>query len=201
MKSFFKYLGRLEEGVLGLSLLGLALMAFMEVVGRYLFNHSFTWFEEFSRYFGVFLTFLGASLGVKHGLHFSMDLLITKTPPRVSHTMQAFTNLLAAALFFTVSFLAWKHALKMDRFGVTSAAMGLPMMWAYLPIAVFGTTLSFRFMLKGFRHVLGFVRNESALLKPEPGPEAGEAEEAGGVRDSGEVQESGEVKDAKGVQV
>ena len=81
MKVFFKYLGRLEEGVLGISLLGLALMAFVEVLGRYLFNHSFTWFEEFSRYFGVFLTFLGASLGVKHGVHFSMDLLVTKTPP------------------------------------------------------------------------------------------------------------------------
>jgi C4-dicarboxylate transporter DctQ subunit len=165
----------LEEGVLGVSLLGLAIMAFMEVVGRYLFNHSFTWFEEFSRYFGVFLTFLGASLGVKHGVHFSMDLLIQKTPPRVAHTMRVLTSLLAAALFFTVSYLAFKHAIKMNRFGVTSAAMGLPMMWAYLPIAIFSCTLAVRFAIDAARHLAGFLRNEPIAGPEKPEPATGEA--------------------------
>ncbi len=160
MKRLLAALNRLEEGVLALGLLGLALMAFGEVVSRYLFNYSFTWFEEFSRYFALFLTFLGASLGVKYGLHFSMDFVVTRVSYRLGNLMRVSSNLIAALLFGTVSWLAWEHAWKLKRFGTTSAAMGLPMFWAYLPIAVFGATMTMRFCYQVYRHALAFARNQ-----------------------------------------
>jgi C4-dicarboxylate transporter DctQ subunit len=168
-------LNLLEEGVLVGSLLGLAFMAFVEVVTRYVFNHSFTWFEEFSRYFCVFITFLGASLGVKYGLHFSMDFLITRVRYRTAHLMRIASNLIAAALFTWVAWLAWQHAWKLKGFGTTSAAMGLPMFWAYLPIAVFGATLVIRFVIQAVKHAKGFRDNEPLGPKAEPAaPAAGE---------------------------
>ena len=158
MRRVLRALNYLEEGVLALGLLGLALMAFVEVVTRYLFNHSFTWFEEFSRYFCVFLTFLGASLGVKYGMHFSMDYLVTRVGDRTGQAMRLAGDLIGGVLFAVVAWLAWEHALKMHRFGTTSAAMGLPMFWAYLPIAVFSATLSLRLALQAWRHGVGLVR-------------------------------------------
>jgi len=153
MKRLLLVLNRLEEGVLALGLLGLALMAFGEVVGRYLFNHSFTWFEEFARYFCVFLTFLGASLGVKHGMHFSMDFVLTRVSTRTGHVMRVAGALISAVLFLAVAWLAWEHAFKLKRFGVTSAAMKLPMFWAYLPIPVFSFTMSLRFFKEAWTHL------------------------------------------------
>ncbi|MCF8034797.1 MAG: TRAP transporter small permease [Desulfarculaceae bacterium] len=153
MRRLLKAINHLEEAVLATGLLGLALMAFGEVVSRYLFNHSFTWFEEFARYFCVFLTFLGASLGVRYGMHFSMDYLVTKVGPRIGHWMRIAGFLISAALFLVVAYYAWEHAWKMKRFGTTSAAMGLPMFWAYLPIAVFSATLALRFMAQAWRHL------------------------------------------------
>ncbi|MGD8563853.1 MAG: TRAP transporter small permease [Desulfarculaceae bacterium] len=171
MKSLLVIINRFEEGVLSLGLLGLALMAFIEVVTRYLFNHSFTWFEEFARYFCVFLTFLGASLGVKYGLHFSMDYVVTRVRPRVGHAMRITGHLISAALFSSVAWMAWQHAWKLKGFGTTSAAMGLPMFWAYLPIAVFSATMVMRFLFQIYVHAVGFSRNEEFIIKDEAAPQ------------------------------
>ena len=151
MKNFIRMLNRLEEGTLALTLLGLALLAFIQVFLRYAFGHSFTWFEEFSRYIGVFMTFLGASLGVKYGTHFSMDFFIKKAGPRAGRFINAVTSMGAAVLFFTLSHLGFQHALKLNKFGVKSAAMQVPMAIVYLPIAVFSLTMALRFLIRSLR--------------------------------------------------
>jgi C4-dicarboxylate transporter DctQ subunit len=148
MKTIIRAANKIEEGTLVATLLGLALMAFVEVVSRYAFNHSFTWFEELSRYLGVFMTFLGASLGVKYGTHFCMDLMVRKAGLRGGAFINAFTCLIAAALFAMLAFLGMEHSLKLKKFGVHSAAMQLPMYLAYLPIAVFSATMALRFALR-----------------------------------------------------
>ena len=149
------FLQKLEEIVLAGGLLGLAGLAFVEVVSRYLFNHSFTWFEEFARYFCVFLTFLGASLGVKRGMHFAMDYVVTRVSPGLARVMRLVGALLPAVLFGAIAWLAWEHALKLHRFGTTSAAMGLPMMWAYLPVSLFSATLALRLLAQAWASVRG----------------------------------------------
>lgn len=152
MKTFIRALNRLEEATLAVTLLGLALLAFVQVLLRYVFGHSFTWFEELSRYAGVFMTFLGASLGVKYGTHFSMDFFIRKAGPRVGHLINALTSLGSAALFFTLSHLGVQHVLKLNKFGVKSAALQMPMAVVYLPIAVFSFTMALRFLTRGIQH-------------------------------------------------
>jgi C4-dicarboxylate transporter DctQ subunit len=169
LKKSLHLLASLEKGILVFGLLGLSLMAFFEVLSRYLFNHSFTWFEEFSRYFCVFLTFLGASLGVKYGTHFCMDFVITRVPPRVGRIMRLSTSLIAAGLFLLVAWLAFEHALKLKKFGTTSAAMSLPMFWAYLPIGIFSITLSLRFLVQSLQHAQGLFKNEPLENAPAAG--------------------------------
>ena len=152
MKAIIRAVNKLEEAALAGTLLGLALMAFVEVVSRYMFNHSFTWFEELSRYLGVFMTFLGASLGVKYGTHFCMDLMVRKAGPRGGALINTFTCLAAAVLFAMLAFLGMEHSLKLKKFGVHSAAMQLPMYIAYLPIAVFSATMALRFTIRCLQH-------------------------------------------------
>lgn len=174
MKRFLLIINRLEEGVLAFGLLGLAFMAFIEVVTRYVFSYSFTWFEEFARYFCVFLTFLGASLGVKYGMHFSMDFVVTRVGSRTGRVMRLTSALISAVLFFTVAWLAWEHAGKMRHFGATSAAMGLPMFWAYLPIALFSFILALRFVHQAWLQLQGVINNTPlvAARAPDEGEDA-----------------------------
>ena len=79
---FFSFIHRVEEFTLVWTILILALIGFVQVISRYVFSYSFTWYEELGRYIGVFVAFLGASIGVRTGSHFTMDLLVTHmTPP------------------------------------------------------------------------------------------------------------------------
>jgi TRAP-type C4-dicarboxylate transport system permease small subunit len=74
MKRLFETLDKIENITLVWTILGLAFIGFVQVITRYVFNYSFTWFEELGRYLGVFVAFLGASMGVKTGSHFAMEI-------------------------------------------------------------------------------------------------------------------------------
>jgi C4-dicarboxylate transporter DctQ subunit len=160
MKRFFAIINRVEETTLAITLLGLAFLAFYEAVQRYFFNQSFTWFEELVRYCSVFITFLGASLGVKYGNHFSMDFFVTRVGPKAAHVMRVITAWLSSFLFLLVSWYAWEHCQKLYKWGTASSAMQLPMYWAYAPIALFSLTLGVRFALDGFSHLRSLIKRE-----------------------------------------
>ncbi len=147
-----RYWNRLEEVVLGWTLLGLALLAFVQVVLRYAFATGLDWGEEFGRYVSVLLTFLGASVGVKHGTHFSVEALVKALPYRASHGVRALASLLTALLFAVVVWYGSIHTAKLQRFGVSSASLRVPMWIPYLPIPLFSATLSVRFFLQSLRH-------------------------------------------------
>ncbi|MEW6487669.1 MAG: TRAP transporter small permease [Thermodesulfobacteriota bacterium] len=146
---------RLEEFVLGWTLLGLALLAFAQVVLRYAFSTGLDWAEELGRYAGIFLTFLGASVGVKHGTHFSVEALVKALPPRFSCAVRALASLLTAALFAVVMWYGWKHTSRLYGFGVTSASLRIPMWIPYAPIPALSAVIAVRFLLQALRDVRG----------------------------------------------
>ena len=113
-----RVLNRLEEWTLVLVLLALAFLSFAQVFCRYFLNFSFTWMEELSRYVGVFIAFLGASIGVKYGSHFSMDLVYERvSSDRWRHALKAMVNTVCGVLFLVVAWYGWEQAMKLRRFG------------------------------------------------------------------------------------
>ena len=154
MPKFLKAVGRLEELSLTVILLGLALIAFVQVVSRYIFHYSFTWFEELSRYLGVLIAFMGAGLGVKHGVHFTMDLVLNQLKAPYNHLVRLLTNLISGLLFGLVVYLAFKLVIRMYGFGTTSPAMRAPMYIVYLPIPVFSLVMCWRFLAIAFREAI-----------------------------------------------
>ncbi len=147
-----KLWNRLEEVALGWTLLGLALLAFLQVVLRYAFDTGLDWAEELGRYVSVLLTFLGASVGVKHGTHFSVEAVVKALPYRASHGVRALAGLLTAVLFAAVVWYGWVHTARLQRFGVTSASLRVPMWIPYAPIPLFSATLALRFLLQALGH-------------------------------------------------
>ena len=163
MKPLFEMIDRVENLTLVWTILGLAFIGFIQVITRYVFNYSFTWFEELGRYLGVFIAFLGASIGVKTGNHFAMDLLVS----HFKHPWQQLTRALTAGLsglfFFTVTWFSWKIVLRMHGFETTSPTLEIPMYIAYLPIPVFSGFIGIRFIIKA----IGFIK----MAKPHSTPE------------------------------
>ncbi len=153
-------LNKIEEGLLGLTLLGLAVLTFVETGLRYTISYTFTWFQEFSNYMLIFTTFLGASIGTKYVMHFSMEAIPQYAPDRVSHLLKSVGYFISGIVVCLFIYFGTVHLLKLRGFGVKSAAMQIPMFIPYIPIPLFSTTMAFRFFALSCRHANGFLRNE-----------------------------------------
>jgi len=60
----------------------MATLVFMNVVSRYIFNHSIIWAEEVSQYLMVWVAFLGAGLALRQGRHVAIEILQDRLPSR-----------------------------------------------------------------------------------------------------------------------
>ncbi|MDQ7783979.1 MAG: TRAP transporter small permease [Desulfomonilaceae bacterium] len=161
MKGFIRSINRFEEWVLVFVLLGLAFLTFVQVFCRYVLNFSFTWMEELARYLGVFITFLGAALGVKYGVHFSMNLLYERSSnDRLRHGMRVIVNVLSALLMLVVAWYGWEQTMKLHRFEALTSALQLPKYWFYLPVPFFSVIMGCRFILLAGKHFAAFWRHE-----------------------------------------
>lgn len=125
---------KLEEVLLmvGLSLMGLSVA--LQIFMRYLFNMPLVWSEEFARYIFVWITFIGAGYGVRHGIHISMEYFYNKFPAKsqklvavatLALSMGAFAYLLPTAIFFM-----------MEQDKIASSAMQMPMSWLFAAVPV-----------------------------------------------------------------
>ena len=140
---------RMENFILVWTILGLAFIGFIQVFTRYLFNYSFTWFEELGRYLGVFIAFAGASTGVRTGSHFTMDLIVSNLSRAWRRPIRLFTHLLSAGFFVIVAWYSYKTVVRMYGYETTSPTMEIPMYLAYLPIPVFSVSIALRFLIQG----------------------------------------------------
>jgi C4-dicarboxylate transporter, DctQ subunit len=158
MDNLIKKLNRIEEGILAFTLLALALLTFFETVLRYTASITFAWFNEVANYAMIFCTYLGASIGVKYGTHFSMEALTEYAPDRVSHLVKTFAYCISGLVTLLFIYYGTKHLFTMHGFGVRSSAMQIPMYIPYIPIPLFSITMAFRFFLLSYRHFLAFLR-------------------------------------------
>ncbi len=150
MKRIVTALNQLEEYTLSLTLVLLAVGATAQAFFRYVFGISFSWFEEVGRYVGIFVAFLGSSLGVKYGVHFCMDLLVTRMPRRPAAAVKIFVNLVCACFFGMVMYYSWRLTVRTYGFGTTAAATQAPMFIVYLPMPVFSLVMVWRYFVRIF---------------------------------------------------
>jgi len=160
MTDFIRKLNRIEEGFAAFSLLGIALLTFVETALRYTANHTFTWFGEVANYTMIFCTYLAASIGIKYGTHFSMEAITEYAPDRVSHLMKTVAYFLSGLVTILFVWYGVKHILMLKGFGVKSSAMQIPMYLPYIPIPLFALTMTFRFFALSFSHFRAFLEGK-----------------------------------------
>jgi C4-dicarboxylate transporter DctQ subunit len=160
MDNLIRKLNKVEEGLVGMILLGLAVITFVETGLRYTVSYTFTWFGEFANYMMIFCTYLGAAIGVKYGTHFSMEALTEYAPDRVSHLVKTIAYLISGAICVLFVYYGIVHILRLRSFGAKSPAMQLQMFIPYIPIPLFSISMALRFFVLSHKHFLSFLRRE-----------------------------------------
>lgn len=133
-----------EGLILGWLLLVMALLAFVQVVMRYLFHSGFSWGEEVNRYLCVVLTLGGAALGIEKGSHFTMDALYRVLPERVKPFLTTLIHLLSALIYAVVAGYGTVQIRRLYRFSSHSPALQIPMFIPYLVIPLGCSLMAWR---------------------------------------------------------
>ncbi len=129
IQKFFDLLGRAFGAAMVLCLGLMVLMVFGNVVLRYGFNASITVSEELSRWLFVWMTFLGAVVGLIQHAHLGTDALLSRLP--LAGRKVCFV--IAHVLMLGACGLMFRGALAQTRINLqsTSAVMEVSMAWLY----------------------------------------------------------------------
>ncbi|MBW1800532.1 MAG: TRAP transporter small permease [Deltaproteobacteria bacterium] len=167
MRLLIKIFNAVEEYALGMSLLLLAIYSCIQVFTRYVLNYSFTSYEEVARYSCIFITFLGASLGIKYAAHFAMTAVIERFPYRLRELTTALVWLVSALFFFVVTWFGVVQCQKLMKFALTTPALRIPMYVPFLPIPVFSVVMGCRSLINVYHALIGAIRGDLGADLPE----------------------------------
>lgn len=120
---------RLLEILLVVLLAGMALMVFVNVVMRYGMNSGIAVSEEMSRYFFVWVTFIGAVVAHREHLHLGVETLVARFGRRGRLVLMAVSNLIilgCSAIFFWGTWMQLPINVSM-----VATVSGLSMGWVY----------------------------------------------------------------------
>ncbi len=109
------------------------------VFSRYVLVRTFTWYDEIARGCFVWLTFLGAAVGVKRQAHFRLHILVDRLSPRLR---QATVVLLPLVVIIFAGVLIQQGLVffELGKFQQTPV-MGLPKTWIYVAIPIGGALM------------------------------------------------------------
>jgi TRAP-type transport system small permease protein len=120
---------RLAELLLVLMLCAMVVMVFGNVVLRYGFNSGLDFSEELSRFFFIWITFLGAIIAMREGAHLGLDTLIRALPTAGKRFCFGLSHLLMFGCCALMFYGTWRqHQINAT---TMSPVTGLPMIWVY----------------------------------------------------------------------
>lgn len=82
MKKTVKILNSLEDYILAVMLLIMTVLAFVNVVARYVFLASLPWIEELNRLGLVILSYAGAAVALKNHSHLGLSIITDRLSPK-----------------------------------------------------------------------------------------------------------------------
>jgi TRAP-type C4-dicarboxylate transport system permease small subunit len=126
------------------------------VFSRYVMVRTFTWYDEIARGCFVWLTFLGAAVGVKRQAHFRLHILVDRLSPRLRQATVIFLPLVVI-IFAGVLIQQGLVFLELGKFQQTPV-MGLPKTWIYVAIPIGGALMILYSLGPLWRAIRGLIR-------------------------------------------
>jgi TRAP-type C4-dicarboxylate transport system permease small subunit len=129
---------------------------FLGVFSRYVMVRTFTWYDEIARGCFVWLTFLGAAVGVKRHAHFRLHIVVDRLSPRLRQAT-VFLFPLVVIIFASVLIQQGMVFLELGKFQQTPV-MGLPKTWIYVVIPIGGALMILYSLGPLWRAIRGLTR-------------------------------------------
>ncbi|MFI3271474.1 MAG: TRAP transporter small permease [Pseudomonadota bacterium] len=113
----------------------MAILIGVQVFCRYIMNNSLFWSEEVGRIVLVQITFLGASIAFKSGVHPSIRTLVDRFHPQYQRYIQLFTLIISCGFFAVLAWYGANFALFISQQVTPSLGISKAIPVAVIPIA------------------------------------------------------------------
>ena len=149
---------RLDHWLAAILLAVMAVIAFVNVLSRYIFHFSFAATEEITINLFVWMTVVGMGIAFERGGHLGMVTFFNLFPRKLQKTSVLIYSLLTAGLFIVLNgFMIQAIYDEITLFQANSASLGIPV-WIYysgLPVC---SVFVFRGIYRDARNKLGQTR-------------------------------------------
>ncbi|MCD6525598.1 MAG: TRAP transporter small permease [Desulfuromonas sp.] len=124
------------------------LVAFINVVLRYLFNASLTWAGELTSYLFIWSALFGAAYGFKIGMHLGVTIVIQKLPPKVAKWVLSCS--LTIILGYLICLIVWGYDFVMfnHMMGMVSVDLQVSYWIIYLCVPIAMSIAAYQVLLK-----------------------------------------------------
>jgi TRAP-type C4-dicarboxylate transport system permease small subunit len=132
-----KWIIKGEEIIMEIALIVMSVLAFVQVITRYVFEYPNSWIEETTRYLMVWMIFIGMAYAVRKEQHLEVGIISLLFPSSAAKLLLFFDLVL---LIFAVIFtgLSGKVVVFQWEMGQTSPGMGIPIALVYLGLFLGG---------------------------------------------------------------
>ena len=149
------WLERVEEGLIAVLLAVMTLLAFTQVVARYIFNYSFVWALELITILFAWLIFLGMSYGVRVGSHIGVDALVRTLKPQTARIVAMIAAVFCITYAVIVVIGGWIYVAKMYEIGILAQDLPIPQWVPRLVLPLGFALLAVRYLQVLYRIVTG----------------------------------------------
>jgi len=163
-RTFFRWLGWLEEGLLCLLLTVMILLACVQIGLRF-FHGGLVWADPLLRYLVLWTGLLGGAVATKHGNHIRIDLASHLLPPVLQRWLQVLLDLVSALVCGVLTRVSVTFVRNEAAFGGPAELFAIPGWMLYLVFPLVFGVMSCRFLIAA---VTAF---RTALFQP-AGPES-----------------------------
>jgi TRAP-type C4-dicarboxylate transport system permease small subunit len=130
-------LREIEEWGLIISLCVMSILAFYQVVTRYIFTSlGFPWVEELVRHFFVLITFIGAAVVMRKKGHQGVEILSRWVPPRIKPYLQLYADLCSFIFASVASYASLQLLLKQKVLKLLTTSTRIPSYIITIPIVL-----------------------------------------------------------------
>ena len=138
-------------------LVGIVATVTLQVFGRYVLNDTPTWAESTALVLILYVTMLGAAVGVRDAGHIGLESLLILVPDRLRRHLEVLVFLLVATFG---GVMAWHGAsLAQSVMAYAIPTLGLPEGINYIPLVVSGILI----VLFSIEHILALVLGEEVV--------------------------------------
>ena len=139
-----------EEVLAGGLLVVMAVLAFLNILARYLTRYSFAFTEEIEVAALVWISMLGAAIAFREALHLGFSILRDQLPRPIRRGLAALTGVTAVATMAMLAWAGWRQIQSQIALGTTSEALGIPE-WIYTAALPVGALLVIIRVLQALR--------------------------------------------------